>query len=160
MAIRKKASAARKPAAKRIKRKIVVRKASAAINYLTLSIGAKLPGGIFAGITYAAGKPFALVLGPEYDGPVDWDAVAAWVKTLRVDGCADFVLPSKLDGMLLFTNLRDQFKREAYWLEQHADYPSDAWSQYFCYGYQRSWDESNKLRARAVRRIPLSNSVL
>jgi hypothetical protein len=137
-------------------RRAVSRPASAGPNYLKLAIGAKLPGGIFAGITYRDSKPHALVLGPEFDGyPEDWNAFDAWLKTLNVDGCTDFVAGSQLDGMLLYTNLRDHFKREAYWLEQHADSPSYAWGRDFDNGTQGYWYKDFKLRARAVRRIPI-----
>lgn len=102
-------------------------------------------------------RKFQLVLGPEYDGECDWNAFAAWVKTLSVDGCADFVIPSKLDGMLLWTNLRKEFKEAYYWLAQHAEDSAYAWYQSFYGGGQHWHGKDGKFRARSVRRILLSD---
>lgn len=122
--------------------------------YSGLAIGSVLPGGIFAGITYVDAKPYVLVLGPEYDGECAWPDFQTWLKTLSIDGCADFVCPSKLDGMVLWANLRKEFKPVYYWLEQHAEGSSRAWYQHFGSGTQAHWDESGRSRCRAVRRFP------
>ena len=128
--------------------------------FARLAIGSKLPGGIFAGITYVDGRPHVLVLGPEYDGECTWTEFQAWLKTLSVDGCSDFVCPSKLDGMLLWANLRKEFKQAWYWLEQHAEYSDYAWIQYFDSGGQYYWSKGYRLRCRSVRRFPLTDLAL
>ena len=50
----------------------------------------------------------------------------------------------------------EAFEPEAHWTStQHASDSSLAWSQYFINGYQYDWSKGVKLRARAVRRLPL-----
>lgn len=132
--------------------------ATGRLQYGSLPLGSPLAGGLFSGITYVDGKPYVLVLGPEHPEELTHDQFSEWLKTLSVDGCTDFVAGSKLDGMLLFTNLRKEFKQSTYWLEQHAEYSSDAWYQNFGNGFQYYWDKNGKFRCRAVRRLILSDS--
>ena len=132
-----------------------------------LFVGRKLPrvgeewpeqGGVFAGARLGInGSPsYLLIAGPQYDGWLEWCAAMAWAAQLSVNGHADFALPSRTDGYPLFDNVRALFQREAYWLgEQHASGSSFAWGQYFNYGHQLNWYKTNKLRARAVRRLPI-----
>lgn len=50
----------------------------------------------------------------------------------------------------------EAFAAEAYWTStQHASNSNDAWCQGFTNGYQDYWSKNFKLRARAVRRLPL-----
>jgi hypothetical protein len=50
----------------------------------------------------------------------------------------------------------EAFEEEAYWSStQHASDSDSAWYQHFGYGYQIIINTSIKLRARAVRRLPL-----
>ena len=50
----------------------------------------------------------------------------------------------------------EAFDEEWYWTStQHASYSYYAWTQYFHYGGQYNLNTGSKLRARAVRRLPL-----
>jgi hypothetical protein len=52
--------------------------------------------------------------------------------------------------------VRDLFQRTGYWsCEQHASGSDFAWDQDFINGNQDYWDRNGKLRARAVRRVPI-----
>ena len=74
----------------------------------------------------------------------------AWAKSIGGD------LPDRCEGALLFATMKDEFKPEAYWLkEQHASFSDYAWCQGFAYGDQSTSNKSSKLRARAVRRLPI-----
>lgn len=114
------------------------------------AIGAAFSGGIFAGITLHDDKLHALVLLPE-----DGDAME-WPDALEFAAKADGVLPSRIDMIVLYKNLRDQFKREWYWTsEEHpvdADY---AFIQLFGFGHQNLGRKVYGCRARAVRRVAI-----
>ena len=50
----------------------------------------------------------------------------------------------------------EAFEKEAYWTStQHASFSVYAWLQYFDNGTQVNWYETDELRARFVRRLPL-----
>ncbi|NDU91584.1 MAG: DUF1566 domain-containing protein [Ferrovum sp.] len=52
----------------------------------------------------------------------------------------------------------ESFEADWYWTStQHAADSDSAWFQYFTFGYQDSWGKGRKLRARAIRSIPLIN---
>ena len=78
-----------------------------------------------------------------------------WAAALSFDGHKDFTLPNRVDGIVLYQRLRDQFSLdEWHWLsETHASDSDFAWCQSFDYGSQGIYHKSNKLRARAVRRL-------
>ena len=123
-------------------------------------IGAEWPGqgGIYAGLCAGrdGGNDYHLILGPEYDGDVDWPASIEWAKGQRVHGFADFALPYRAEQSILFGNLRSHFQERAYWSsEQHASSSDCAWLQYFDDGGQDTWLKDGKLRAQVVRRLPL-----
>ena len=105
--------------------------------------------GIFAGLTIDDCDPYELVLLPgEFNG--NWKDAAAWAKE------QGGVLPSRVDALILWQNLPNEFKKEAYWTDtQHAADSDYAWYQYFNYGYQNSINISHKLRARSVRRLAI-----
>jgi hypothetical protein len=69
------------------------------------------------------------------------------------------VLPSRVDQLVLWQNLKGEFKKEAYWSsEQNADDAAYAWYQYFSYGGQDYSGKGGEFRARAVRRVPFNHS--
>lgn len=120
-------------------------------------IGSDIDGGLYAGVMRGVdGAPdYLLLLGPEMPEAASWTESVEWAKSLSIAGHRDYSLPTRKEQRLLFTNLQDQFESESYWSgEQHAGYPINAWTQDFTYGDQ-IWHKDNKLRARAVRRIPL-----
>lgn len=115
-------------------------------------------GGIYVGARLGVGGApnYHLIAGPEYDGELDWDAATSWARQVSVAGESNFWLPRRSEAYLLFDRVRSLFKPRGYWLEeQHAEYPTHAWRQYFNLGYQYYWFKDSKLRARAVRRLAI-----
>lgn len=107
-------------------------------------------GGKISGVTLFNGQLMELVLLPgELESGSHEDALA-WAKE------QGGVLPSRHDGIVLFENMKGEFKDAWYWLEPQRAGPSGyAWCQSFDDGDQY-WDpRSSTYRARAVRRLPL-----
>ena len=126
----------------------------ATVDFARLLPGAPLPGGVFAGLSYPKGVVQALILGPEHDGELTWDAAMAWAAGLRVKGYDDWTLPTRAEQALLWTNLKNLFLANWYWsCEQHESLSDFAWLQGFGNGYQDCWRTGSDLRARAVRRL-------
>lgn len=74
----------------------------------------------------------------------------AWAQGLGLD------LPTRNEQSLLFANAKQFFDRDWYWSNQrHDDSAEWAWFQRFNNGYQGFSNKGVKLRARAVRRIPI-----
>ena len=111
------------------------------------AIGAAFHSGIYAGLTLYDEEPHALLLQPgDFKG--DWKTSLDWAE--KEDG----MLPSRIDALVLFKNLKGEFKEEWYWTnEQPASLSSYAWIQSFDYGDQISTRTYGHYRARAVRRI-------
>lgn len=109
-------------------------------------------GEIYAGfILTEDGMPdYHLILIPADAENINWNDAMAWAKE---QGCD---LPTRREQALLFANQRNQFKSAPYWSSSQHEAGSDcAWSQTFGYGYQYCNDTYIKLRARAVRRLPI-----
>ena len=113
------------------------------------AIGDDYEGGKFAGITLDGDQLAALVLLPgDFNG--DWKDSTDWAD--KEGG----TLPTRHDQMVLFKNMKSEFKEAYYWsCEQHAAVAGCAWGQYFSNGFQGWGDVSYRDRARAVRRIPI-----
>lgn len=113
------------------------------------AIGAKMDEGIFAGVTLHNDESFALVLLPgDFNG--DWAEAKDWAD--KEGG----VLPSRVDQLVLFKNLKGEFKDAYYWsCEQHAGDSGYAWVQHFGSGTQGWGDVSGRAHARAVRRFAI-----
>ena len=118
------------------------------------AIGAPYHGGLYAGLTIFDDEPHALILLPgDFKG--DWKTSLDWAD--KEDG----MLPSRVDALVLFKNLKAEFKPEWYWTsEPDASGASYAWLQGFDLGFQSCSHVDSYGRARAVRRIPLSNSII
>ncbi len=113
------------------------------------AIGERMEGGIYAGLSIADNKPVRLVLLPG-DEELNWKAALAWAA--KQGG----VLPSRFDALVLFTNLKKEFKETWYWTAApYAGYESYAWVQSFDGGGQDGTRKSLDYRARAVRRLPI-----
>ncbi len=98
----------------------------------------------------AAGNLHHIILLPGDNDDATWKEQMAWAKSIGGD------LPNRIEQAMLFANFRDQFKRIWYWsCETHASDSDCAWLQYFDGGHQTSGHEDYKLRARAVRRLPI-----
>jgi hypothetical protein len=160
------------------------------------TIGAPGAGGFLAGRFFDAGKPFGLIVAPKAEGEkesIAWhttmktvkgalsysdgvantaamvkagSALAQWAAGLTIGGFKDWYLPSRLEALLLFGELRgikafdpgkpDGFAEAWYWTStQYAGYEGYAWYQSFGYGHQYYVHKDGQLRARAVRRLNL-----
>ena len=81
----------------------------------------------------------------------NWDNCMTWAASIGGE------LPDRVESALLFATLKDQFAEEWYWTrEQYAHYDGFAWMQDFNDGYQDDIYKSTKYRARAVRRVYLT----
>lgn len=115
-------------------------------------------GGIYAGVMRGrdGGPDYHLIVGPEYDGALQFQPAMEWATGLEVDSRKDFTLPYRNEQALLFANVPELFRREYYWSrEQPAEDADYAWGQNFGYGFQTYWYKGNGYRARAVRRVLL-----
>lgn len=115
-------------------------------------------GGIYAGVMRGrdGGPDYHLIVGPEYDGALQWQPAMEWAAGLEVDGHKDFTLPYRNEQALLFANVPELFKREYYWSrEQRAEVADYAWGHNFDHGDQGFWLKDDTNRARAVRRVLL-----
>jgi hypothetical protein len=160
------------------------------------TLGDVFAGGYLAGRIFDLGKPYNLIAAPKStgeqaeivwgaadktikgalsysDGPANTaamakagSALAQWVRGLKIGGHSDWYLPSRLEALVLFGELRqvkafdagkpEGFERAWYWTStQYAGEPSWAWYQGFRNGHQDDTRKSHTLRARAVRRIPV-----
>jgi len=113
------------------------------------AIGAQWQGGIYAGVSIENEQPVALVLLPG-DESMKWKDAVAWAKK------QGSTLPTRIDHLVLFKNLKKEFKEEYYWSgEQYAADPDYAWVQYFTNGGQDGYRMGDYNRARAVRRVQI-----
>jgi hypothetical protein len=113
-------------------------------------LGQPMETGTFVGLTTRPdGTHCAVVLLPSEAEKLRWPDAVKWAEEQGGE------LPSRPVAALLFANAKDQFKQAWYWTGEE-DGSSCAWNQRFNYGYQFNDDKSAQLRARAVRRFPLS----
>ena len=102
-----------------------------------------------------SGEIYHLILLEGESAPAINERQIEWAKFIGGD------LPNKLEAMMLFVHAKDQFKPESYWTgdiyvdRNGVEDPAWAWYQYFHYGGQYVSDRYSKLRARAVRRLPI-----
>lgn len=159
-------------------------------------IGTPFAGGFYAGRFYDAGKPYLLILAPKAagekkstpwgttdklvkgalsysNGPTNTAAMAKagsglakWVRGLKIGGHKDWYLPSHLESLVIFGELRtlkafesekpDGIARLWYWTStQYAGDAGSAWFQGFGDGLQHGYRKGTSLRARAVRRLAI-----
>lgn len=112
-------------------------------------IGQPLENGSYGGLTIHDNIPMKLVLLPG-DESMPWNDAVKWAE--KQGG----VLPSRFDLLVLFKNLRKEFKGAAYWsVEQYEPGSSFAWCQNFGDGYQSYYHKGYSGRVRAVRRLPI-----
>lgn len=113
------------------------------------TVGAEWHGGKYAGLTLDGDHLAALILLPgDFQGT--FAEAKDWAE--KEDG----VLPSRHDQLVLFKNMKSEFKDAWYWSgEQPAGDADFAWCQDFSSGTQDWLDVSFRYRARAVRRIPI-----
>lgn len=109
----------------------------------------------YAGIVIdsATGQPtHHLILIPQQPKThLTWDEAIAWAASIGVE------LPTRKEATLLHTNLKLAFEPAWYWTgEQYAGSASSAWLQYFNDGTQYLSGKGYKGRARAIRRVPIT----
>ena len=113
-------------------------------------IGDPWQNGIYAGTTLYNGIPMALVLLPGQATDINWAAAGTWAKEQGGE------LPSRIDALVLFENLKKEFSDNWYWTAaQHAGFESYAYVQDFDCGNQYWVPKVYDYRARAVRRFPI-----
>ncbi len=114
------------------------------------AIGAAYEGGIFAGPTLHEGQLHALVLLPGEAERMNWADAQAFARN------QDGRLPSRIDQIVLFKNLKSEFKDAYYWSgEQFAGNDAYAWGQCFSGGNQCNGLKGSGYRCRAVRSLPI-----
>ena len=123
-------------------------------------IGTDWPGqgGFYAGVVRGAnGKPdHHLILADPDKNKITWDDAMKWAKGLKIDGHKDYALPERNEQAILYGNVPERFEKAAYWsAAPYAGDASYAWCQGFINGGQYGSHEDGKLRARAVRRLPI-----
>ncbi|KPD17227.1 hypothetical protein ADM96_20135 [Burkholderia sp. ST111] len=102
------------------------------------------------GFVNAVGDVEHVILLPGDSERATWQEQLDWAKSIGGD------LPTRPELAVAFAKHRDQFQKAGYWSnETDADEPGWAWCTYFYGGYQNYYDESSKLRARAVRRLTI-----
>lgn len=111
------------------------------------------PGERYAGIVLdEAGEPghhLILLRGEAED--ISWEDAKKWAADQGGE------LPNRQEQAILYANLKSHFSPNWYWSSQaHETESSWAWCQTFGYGRQSGYHETNELRARAVRRIPIN----
>ena len=121
------------------------------------AIGAEFEGGVYAGLSIENERPVALVLLPNQAESVTWQQAKDWAAAMAGGkGKPGGLLPSRFDQLVLFKNLKHEFKEDWYWSgEELAGNAEYAWGQFFSLGTQHGWHKSLKGRARAVRRVPI-----
>ena len=108
---------------------------------------------IYAGIARGLnGEPDyrLLLLDAKPDRDLTWTDAVSWAEEHGA------LLPTRKEQALLYANLGEEFNATWYWSgEQYAGNGDAAWFQYFGNGGQDSLHKLNKLRVRAVRRLPV-----
>jgi hypothetical protein len=144
--------------------------------------GTPFEGGLYVGRYFIGEQARALIVSPKdteiakakwglakrVDGALSYNAGAAnteamvaagsklaiEIRALRAGDFDDWYLPSRLESLLLFGELREQFEEAWYWTStQYEHNDGYAWVQYFDGGYQDFHRKVNHCRARAVRSI-------
>lgn len=92
---------------------------------------------------------YSLILLPGDAAGATWEEQVKWAESIGGE------LPDRVEGALLFSIMKDEFKPEAYWTRERPADAGWAWFQGFSNGIQGNTNVYNKLRARAVRREPI-----
>jgi hypothetical protein len=99
-------------------------------------------------------EDYHLLLLPGDAEEVSWAAAMQWA------GQTGGELPTRRELSLLFANLREQFQRVWYWSCETQEPRSHlVWGQNFTSGIQTMYGRPFRGRARAVRRVPVQQSV-
>ncbi len=97
-----------------------------------------------------AGHIYHVVLLPGDAAPNAWADQLEWARSIGGE------LPSRLELAMLFRYCPDEFKEESYWSNQLDTKSFDLiWYQTFADGRQGSTALLSRVRARAIRRLPV-----
>jgi hypothetical protein len=122
-------------------------------------------GGIYCGrLIDEHDRPYALIVARSNSGEfcdTKWDTAIQQCAALRINGFADWTLPTRMEALAMWQRLREPLKNtenafaeDWYWTsEQSAVGPAYAWFQSFNSGSQNSLPKDLNYRARAVRRL-------
>lgn len=120
-------------------------------------------GGIYAGIVAGEdGQPDYHLIHASSEHEIfdanSYKAIEA--AQIPINGFSDWHLPTRRDARLLAINCRDSFDLgDWYWTStQYAHFARCAWMQHFLNGSQSGRRTSDEGRARAVRRVYLSEA--
>lgn len=151
-------------------------------NAIPTIAGTSFAGGLYVGRFFIGAQARALIVSPKdtefdevkwgstkkvpgalsyNDGAANTEAMvtagsklAAEIRALRTGDFDDWYLPSRLESLLLFGELREQFEQNWYWTSaQYEHYGDYAWIQGFNDGFQFDGHKDGHCRARAVRSI-------
>jgi len=116
-------------------------------------------GGVFAGLLKGEDGDYAVIvpLDPAADvAPAPWkDAIAAAGK-FRTAQHQDYSAATRGELALCFHTVPELFKKDWYWSSTPSvGFASYAWYQNFFNGTQDYGHKDGKVRARAVRRLPI-----
>ncbi|WP_019101463.1 hypothetical protein [Chromobacterium haemolyticum] len=104
----------------------------------------------YAGLILVDGKPSYHVVLLDGDVRMVWEEALAWSAEQGGD------LPSREEQALLYANLKSEFRPEWYWSNTQSSRYT-AYGQTFLSGHQYDDVKNDDLRARAVRRVLISN---
>jgi hypothetical protein len=123
---------------------------AAAIASIALAIPKLAKGEVYVGaIVGPDGKGEHVILLAGDKDMITWPDAMAWAKEIGGD------LPNRVEQALLFAHHKKRFEERAYWSNSQSADERWAWCQTFHYGRQYYYNKDTKLRARAVRRVPL-----
>lgn len=121
------------------------------MNIKSITLPELAEGEIYAGILIKDDTPsHHVILLPGEAESVTWKAAGEWAASVGGE------LPTCKEQALLFANAVEHFQPRWYWSgEQYSRHY--ARSQYFSNGYQDDYDKGYEARARAVRRVPITD---
>lgn len=127
-------------------------------------------GGIYCGrLVDENDRVYALVVARRHEGEFDkmpWQSAALKAAALDLHDHTDWALPNRMEALAMFQRLHPVVKDTdeafatdyVYWTSaQHASDSDGAWCQGFDDGSQDYGRKDDSYRARAVRRVVLSN---
>jgi len=125
-----------------------------------LRIGDRSPaeGGVFMGIARGEkGQPDCYVYRGRYaDREMNHADALKFAADCRDGKHADWELPNRTTGALIYANGRDDMRAGWHWLQEtYAGDGASAWCQLFSYGGQGLSHESYEFAVVLVRRVPI-----
>lgn len=126
--------------------------------YLRIGERSAAEGGVFMGIARGEkGQPDCYVYRGRYaDKAMNHAEAVKFAADCRDGKHANWELPNRTTGALLYANGRDDMRPGWHWLqENYAGIDAYAWCQYFRYGTQINGHKDVVLAVVLVRRVPI-----